>query len=177
MDIFEHYRCRGPPFVGSTPVWEAFLLAKDNTLYAYYSDERDPSHSQKLIHRSTTNGTTWSSIVDDVKLADSSSPRMSTIARMGDGNYILTYEIVGIEGSPVYYKISSDVDDFGDASDMGIAVDYSDVAPGSSGATPYVTWLPTGGPNGTVVLSTMFMDDFLVNYESGAEVSGPALQR
>jgi hypothetical protein len=34
--------------------------------------------------------------------------------------------------------------------------------------TPYVTWLPTGGPNGTLVVSAYSSDELLLNTQNGA---------
>ncbi len=88
------------------PVWEPFLMVANNKLICYYSDERDPAHNQKLVHQTTTDGVNWSSIVEDIALTDSTQrPGMPVLAKMPNGNYIMTYEIVGMGGS--YYQISS----------------------------------------------------------------------
>ena len=64
------------------PVWEPFLMVHNNKLICYYSDQRDPNHSQKLVHQTSTDGVIWSSIVDDVALSDTNlRPGMPTIAK------------------------------------------------------------------------------------------------
>jgi hypothetical protein len=38
------------PKNGLTPVWEPFLMVYNNQLVAYYSDQRNPSYGQYLVH-------------------------------------------------------------------------------------------------------------------------------
>ncbi|KPI37702.1 uncharacterized protein AB675_80 [Cyphellophora attinorum] len=106
------------PDNGETPVWEPFLMLHENTLICYYSDQRDPAHGQKLVHQTTTDGVTWSEIVDDVSYAEyTARPGMPTVAQMSDGRYIYTYEYGGGPEDgvkpenysfPVFYKVSED---------------------------------------------------------------------
>lgn len=136
-----------------TPVWEPFLLMYDGSLIVYYSDQReDSTHSQLLDHQTSTNGTTWSSVADDVVYpAQAARPGMATVAEIGGGQWIMTYEYCGLvsTGCPAYYKIASSPLDFGAATGKPITLND-----GSSFADqPYVTWTPSGGADGTIVVS------------------------
>ncbi|SET32311.1 RICIN domain-containing protein [[Clostridium] polysaccharolyticum] len=94
---------------GGDPIWEPCLLVANHKLICYYSDERDPNHGQKLVHQTTADGIHWSFVVNDVALTDKTQrPGMAVVSRMPNGNYIMTYEIVGIGGA--YYQISSDAE-------------------------------------------------------------------
>lgn len=76
-------------------VWEPFLyLDAQDRLVAAFSDERDPAHSQMLVHvTSTDGGDTWSDVTQDLASPDSSErPGMPSVARMDSGEYIMAYE-------------------------------------------------------------------------------------
>jgi hypothetical protein len=138
---------------GSDPVWEPFLMVANNKLICYYSDERDAVHSQKLVHQTTTDGVNWSSSVDDVALSDSSQrPGMVVVAKMPNGSYIMTYEIVGMGGA--YYKISSNPESW-NATDKGTCFD-------SGGSSPYCVNL-----NGTIILSSAGNGNLYTNTNNG----------
>ena len=151
-----------------TPVWEPFLLMYDGSLIVYYSDQRENStHSQLLDHQTSANGTTWSSVVDDVVyLAQAARPGMATVAEIAGGQWIMTYEYCGLvsSGCPVYYKIASSPLDFGAAT--GEPITLND---GSSFADqPYVTWTPSGGADGTIVVSCGVQTALAVSTNDGA---------
>jgi hypothetical protein len=136
---------------GYTPVWEPYFLVANNKLIAWISDQRDPAHGQKLGHFTTTDGVNWSAEVDDVSYpAYAARPGMAIVARLGNGNYILTYEYCNAPtgGCPVYYKIASNPEDFGSVTGVQL-VTTDGIKPQ---ANPYVTWMPTGGPDGTIVV-------------------------
>ncbi|MFG2729175.1 RICIN domain-containing protein [Streptomyces canus] len=152
---------------GHTPVWEPFLLVSGNKLIAYYSDQRDPAHGQKVVHQVTTDGVNWGPVVDDAAVPEySSRPGMPTVAKLPNGKYVMTYEYGGApEGDfAVYYKISSDPEAFGSATAIPLKATDGTV-PASS---PYITWLPTGGANGTLVVSAHSSDDLFLNTQNGA---------
>ncbi|MEU2289219.1 sialidase family protein, partial [Streptomyces sp. NPDC013178] len=152
---------------GNTPVWEPFFLVSGGKLIVYYSDQRDTAHGQKVVHQVSTDVRTWGPVVDDVAMPTySNRPGMPTVARMPNGNFLMTYEYGGApEGNfSVYYKISSDPEAFGSVT--GIPLRSTDgVVPRS---TPYVTWLPTGGPNGTLAVSAYNTGDLFLNTQNGA---------
>jgi hypothetical protein len=152
---------------GYTPVWEPFFLMSGSRLIVYYSDQRDPLHGQKLVHQVSTDGVNWGGVVDDVAVpAYSARPGMATVAQLPNGNYVMTYEYGGAPEAnfAVYYKISSDPEAFGSVT--GTVLRSTDgYVPTSA---PYITWLPTGGPNGTLVVSGQSTTDLFLNTQNGA---------
>ncbi|MET8081312.1 RICIN domain-containing protein [Streptomyces sp. NPDC005303] len=155
------------PTNGKTPVWEPFLMVSGSKLIAYYSDQRDPNHGQKIVHQVSTDGVTWGSVVDDVATSTyGDRPGMPVVAKLPNGNYVMTYEFWGAPegGFAVYYKISSNPEAFGSAT--GIALKATDGTQPKS--APYITWLPTGGANGTLVVSANSSDDLFLNTQNGA---------
>ncbi|OIW30416.1 neuraminidase [Coniochaeta ligniaria NRRL 30616] len=129
---------------GDAAVWEPFLLMFDDQLVCYYSDQRDPSHGQKLSHITTRDLKTWSSPVDDVASAVyDDRPGMAIVAHIKSTNrYILTYEVcTDGQGCQAHYKTSSSPLTFGSISGNGQAIISSNtgVLPGAS---PYVIWTP-----------------------------------
>ncbi|MDQ0061461.1 RICIN domain-containing protein [Paenibacillus harenae] len=158
------------------PIWEPFF-AIDNygNLVCYYSDERQHElHSQKLVHQvSTDGGYTWGPVVEDVALADSSlRPGMPVVTKMGNGQYMMVYEVVGMNANPIHFRFSNDGVNWGDPLNVGTKLTSVDgVTPGSS---PYVVWSPVGGPKGTLIVSGKFQvplssrgSDYFVNYNYG----------
>jgi hypothetical protein len=152
---------------GNTPVWEPFFLFANGKLIVYYSDQRDTAYGQKVVHQVSTDIRNWGPVVNDVAMPTySDRPGMPTVAKLPNGNYVLSYEYGGApEGNfSVYYKISSDPEAFGSVT--GIPLRTTDgVVPRSA---PYMTWLPTGGPDGTLALSANSADDLFINTQNGA---------
>jgi len=145
-----------------TPVWEPYLyLDAQGRLVAYYSSEKlKDRFNQFLAHKiSEDGGRTWGEEELDVAIPDQlTRPGMSIVARMGNGQYFLIYEIVSKEGyaleprsNPVHFKISDDGVDFGDAASYGTLI--QDRRRQFLWATPYVIWSPYPSPNGTLVAS------------------------
>lgn len=150
---------------GVTPVWEPFLMVANNKLIVYYSDQRDTNYGQKIVHQTSTDGINWGSIVNDViDPVYAERPGMPVVALMGNGNYIMTYENCGSRNCNVYYKIASNPENFGSAT--GIPLQTTDGATPSS--SPYVVWLPTGGPNGTLAVSAFSNTELFLNTQNGA---------
>jgi hypothetical protein len=152
---------------GYTPVWEPYFLVANNKLIAYISDQRDTAHGQKLAHFTTTDGPTWSSEADDVTYADyKARPGMAIVTRLGNGQYLLTYEYCNAPsgGCPVYYKIASDPEDFGSVTGVQLVTTDGRRPDGD----PYVTWLPTGGPNGTIVVQAYSDQQLYKSTDNGA---------
>jgi sucrose-6-phosphate hydrolase SacC (GH32 family) len=101
---------------GYTPVWEPFFLMNGSRLVVYYSDQRDTSHGQKLVHQVSTDGVNWGPVVDDVAMPTySDRPGMATVAQLPNGKYVMTYEYGGApeKNFAIYYKISADPEAFG----------------------------------------------------------------
>ncbi|MEH0581349.1 RICIN domain-containing protein [Streptomyces sp. B21-108] len=152
---------------GHTPVWEPFFLLSGDRLIVYYSDQRDTAHGQEIVHQVSTDLRNWGPVVDDVSMPTyADRPGMPVVTRLPNGNHVMSYEYCNApEGRcSVYYKISADPEGFGSVT--GRVLRSTDgVIP--SGA-PFITWLPAGGPNGTLVLSGESQDDLFVNRENGA---------
>jgi hypothetical protein len=158
------------------PIWEPFFaIDKYGNLVCYYSDEREHEvHSQKLVHQvSADGGYTWGPVVEDVALADSSlRPGMPVVTKMGNGQYMMVYEVVGMNANPIHFRFSNDGVNWGDPLNVGTKLTSVDgVTPGSS---PYVVWSPVGGPKGTLIVSGKFQvplssrgSDYFVNYNYG----------
>ena len=92
---------------------------------------------------------------------------MSTIAQLPGGKWLLTYEYGGgpnpsNAGFPVYYRISSSPLTFNSAT--GVLLSASGTVPTSS---PYVVWSPSGGVNGTIVVSANSHTQIFVNTKLG----------
>jgi hypothetical protein len=136
---------------GSDPVWEPFLTVVNNKLYCFYSDERDAAYSQKLVHQSTSDGINWSSAVNDVAISGQ-RPGMVSVTQMPNGNYLMTYEIVGVGGA--YFKISSNIESW-NPSDKGTVFD-------AGGSSPYCVTM-----NGTVILSSAGNGKLYTNTNNG----------
>jgi hypothetical protein len=149
-------------------VWEPFLLMYDGSLIVYYSDQRENStHSQLLDHQTSTNGTTWSAVVDDVVYpAQTARPGMATVAEIGGGQWIMTYEYCNAPGGscPVYYKIAANPEDFGTATGQQIVLNDGS----KPCCQPYVVWTPSGGADGTIVVSDGGQTALAVNTAGGA---------
>ena len=131
-------------------VWEPYLIYDEETkrLYCFYSDDSDPEHSQKLVYKYTTDLVNWSEKFECVACEDSSlRPGMSSVVKMGNGEYFMVYEMVGVNGNPVYYKKTTSLDNWDDISDYGEIVAANGKTFGSS---PYVAWTPAGGECGTL---------------------------
>jgi hypothetical protein len=150
---------------GHTPIWEPFLMVANNKLIVYYSDQRDTNYGQKIVHQTSTDGVNWGSVVNDVTSPTySDRPGMPVLARMGNGNYIMTYEnCITSAGCKIKYKISSDPENFGSVTGVGLQA--------TDGTTPesssYVVWLPTGGANGTLVVSAYSDESLFLNTQNG----------
>jgi hypothetical protein len=109
----------------------------------------------------------------------SDRPGMITVATMGNGKYIATYEVVNrpsqtLNTAPVYYKISDD----GVTWPSGLGTQVTLPNGRGIGSSPYVRWVSAGGPNGTVIVSSKWGldasgnisggEDFYANYNLGA---------
>ncbi|MPY56916.1 RICIN domain-containing protein [Streptomyces spongiae] len=152
---------------GYTPVWEPFFLISGDKLIVYYSDQRDPDHGQKIVHQVSTDLRNWGPVVDDVAMPTyADRPGMPVVTRLPNGNYVMTHEYCGAPegGCSVYYHISSDPENFISAPGQVLRSTDGTIPSGA----PFVTWLPAGGPNGTLVVSGDTQDDLFINTQNGA---------
>lgn len=166
---------RAIPNNGETPVWEPFLLAYNNQLVCFYSDQRDPAHGQKLVHQVSSDLRTWGPVVDDVSYPTyTDRPGMTTVVQLPNEQWMMTYEYGGgplASGStdyafPVYYRISASPLTFDSAPGQALISSNGTQPTGS----PYITWTGTvGGTNGTIVVSSGCCSPVFVNTQLGAE--------
>lgn len=151
----------------SSPVWEPFLVLHDDRLVCYYSDERDPGSGQKLVHQTSTDLYTWGPVVDDVVGANANArPGMTTVARLREDLWILTYENGNDPtGHPygVHYRLAADPESFDSAPDL-VLHDQSGYIPS---AAPTVSWSDSGGPAGTIVVTANSDQDLFINRDLG----------
>ena len=152
---------------GYTPVWEPYFVMNGSRLIVYYSDQRDTRYGQKIVHQVTTNLVNWGPVVNDMT-APSYNPRpgMPTVARLPNGNYVMTFEYGGSSNGDyvVHYKISADPERFGSAAAIPLRT-TDGVAPQF---TPYIAWSPAGGPNGTLVVTAASHTELFLNSQNGA---------
>ncbi|TXK19515.1 sialidase family protein [Homoserinibacter sp. GY 40078] len=145
-------------------IWEpAFLVADNDTLACVISDERPANSStnnQVIGHYTSTNGgATWSTtLTQDVAFPSDNlaRPGMQTFAELPNGDFVMSYEMCrdatnADHACEVYIKFSSDGLNWGTLGTAGTLVQTTD----SRGLlhTPYISWAPGGGPNGTLLLS------------------------
>ncbi|KAJ7697816.1 BNR/Asp-box repeat protein [Mycena rosella] len=156
------------PTNGDTPVWEPFIMTFNHQIVIYYSDQRDPLHGQKLVHQVTSDLRTWGAVVDDVAYdAFAARPGMTTIALLPNGQYIITYEYCNSPqgGCVVTYRLASSPLTFNAAAPGTFLVATTGEVPTSS---PNVAWTPTGGANGTIIVSANSHTGVFVNKALGA---------
>lgn len=144
----------------------------NHSLVAYYSDQRDPEHGQKLAHQVSTDLQTWAPPVDDVSYdLYIARPGMTVVAYIPPVNkWILVYERpIGNSSShgvnyPVYYVMADSPLDFRLNEGLPIVIDDK-IAPNAS---PYVVWSPVGGANGTIIVSDADNAPVYTNRAGGA---------
>lgn len=170
----------------TTAIWEPSVAVDGNGgLVTYFSDERQKAnHVLQAVsyRRSTDGGLTWgteSNVAAPTNQND--RPGMITVDRLGDGTYIATFELVnalgsyGPNASPIFYKTSPDGLNWGNTASIGTAIKTADGR--SIGSSPFVKWIPSGGPKGMVVVASKWGlntsgnidqgQDFMVNYNLG----------
>jgi hypothetical protein len=160
------------PNNGIPAIWEPFLMYYEGKIICYYSDQRDPLYGQKLVHQVSSDLLHWAAPVNDVAYSTyTDRPGMTTVTHLPNGKYMMTYECGGcptVSGTgysfPVYYRINSNPLDFNSSTGYPLVTDTG-IQPTSS---PYITWSPVGGPNGTIVVSCGTLTPIFVNQELGA---------
>ncbi|KAJ5112666.1 hypothetical protein N7532_000711 [Penicillium argentinense] len=122
-------------------IWEPFLfLDNEGRLVALFSDERDhENHSQMVVHVvSEDGGDTWGDVVRDIASPNKEDRAgMATVAKMDNGEYIMSYELCGFPNCPSRWKTSTDGVNW-NANDLGTQVSTSDSL--YAGASPYIVW-------------------------------------
>ncbi|KAK6835023.1 neuraminidase [Apiospora arundinis] len=172
----------GPNTTNGTPcIWEPYILPyeEDGTIGVFYSDQRDPLHGQKLAHQVSKDLLTWGPVVNDVAYKTyTDRPGMTVMAYLPPlKKWILVYEYPGTppdfpggdswngQAYPVYYRFASTPFTFDNDRGYPIVAGGGVQQPGSS---PYVVWSPSGGPNGTIIVSDNDHSDVFTNSHAGA---------
>jgi hypothetical protein len=143
-------------------IWEPNLqVASNGDLVMYYSDERSsPTYNQFLGERvSTDGGLTWGAEQQVVAVPDGvQRPGMAVTQKLPNGQYVMSYEWVNnTYPNPARIRFSTDGINWGDPTNWGTAVQASN---GSfMGSTPYLLWMPYGGPQGTLMVSGRSVGD------------------
>ena len=141
-------------------------------MVAYYSDQRDPKHGQKLAHQTSTDLKKWGPVVNDVAYdLYEARPGMTVVEYIPPiKKWILVHEFpIGNSSSygsnyPVYYVMADSPLEFGQEKGRPIVISNTSVP----NASPYVVWSPIGGPNGTIVVSDADRRQVYTNRFGGA---------
>ncbi|KAJ7584606.1 glycoside hydrolase family 93 protein [Mycena floridula] len=154
---------------GNPCIWEPFILPFNGTVGVFYSDQRDPLHGQKLAHQESTDLVNWGPVVDDVAYLNyTARPGMTVMAYVPPlEKWIFVHEFPGGDswegtGYPVYYHLSPSPFTF--RYSYGIPIMANGVQPNAS---PYVVWTPSGGPNGTIIVSDADHEGVFMNTKAG----------
>lgn len=142
---------------GGNGVWEpVFEMSDDGKLVCFYSDENDrDNHSQTLLYRTSTDGVHWSESSPAVALSNPSlRPGMITLVRLNNGKYFATYEVVGLKGGPVHFRIADSLTDWGDVSKIGTLMLSGNTGMGTS---PAVGYAPNVGECGMLFVAAEHM--------------------
>lgn len=173
------------PTSTTTTVWEPSLaIDGQGGLVAYFSDERQKANGvlQAVSYRrSTDGGQTWGSLVNvSAPNNQSDRPGMITVTKLPDGRYLATFEVVNRPSqtkntAPVYFKTSPDGLTWSPTTSIGTPITLANGR--GIGSSPYVKWVPSGGPKGMVVVAAKWSLDatgtidggqnFYVNYNLG----------
>jgi hypothetical protein len=112
----------------------------------------------------------WGEVVNDAAEANYTlRPGMTTIAKMGNGKFIFSYELAFAPEDPIeaayaiHYRIADSPFEFDQAEEMLLKSTDGTIA--SSG--PQTIWTPAGGPNGTIVTSDSHRPEFFINHAYG----------
>jgi hypothetical protein len=139
------------------PVWEPHLqILDDGKLVEFYSDEthKADGYNQLLAHKvSTDGGKTWGTEIYDTAMKGGvERPGMVIVDRLPDKRYVYNFEdVAGPVQSQIFLKFSADGLNWGDPADRGTPVQTDGGAYPIN--CPTVSWFPTGGPDGVIVVS------------------------
>lgn len=151
------------PGLANSNVWEPYVMTYNGQLVVYYSDQRDPAHYQTISHQTSSDGVTWSPVVEDVAPADQNlGPGMATLVKMPDNNWLMAYEVRGISYA-IFYRIGPDPLSMSSAPEHQL-LPQDGSQPGSS---PQVVWSAAGGSDGTVVIGSYSQGSVFLNTNLG----------
>lgn len=148
------------------------ILMHESELGIFYSDQRDPLHGQKLAHQTSRDLLTWGPVINDAAETNYTlRPGMTSITKMGNGQFIFMYEEAFAQEDPVnapyavHYRVADSPFEFGGAKEMLLKARDGTVA----SAGPQVVWTAAGGENGTVVVSDSTNEGLFINRAFGEE--------
>jgi len=140
---------------GAGGLWEPeFLVARDQALVMFWSDETFVCCSQKLQKIRTFDGASWKDRSDVVaSTSERDRPGMIVVRELPTGLYFMTYEICGdpANGCAVFYRTSRDGWNYGNASFLGKRIETADGK--FFEHAPANIWAPSAlSPNGVIVV-------------------------
>lgn len=102
-------------------LWEPELsVSSDGRLVAFYSDETDPRHSQKIVRVRSSDGRTWTGRTDTVAFAARAErPGMPVVRRLPNGRYVMSYEACGSRKCEARLRTSANGWSWGKATTLG----------------------------------------------------------
>ncbi len=158
-------------------VWEPFLMYEEDTgrVYCFYSDETEPKNgakAQKLVYKYSTDMQNWSELKTVISCTKPDCrPGMISIAKLGNGEYYMTYEMIGYETrSPAYAKRATSLDDWGDPADYGTLIKTGDNK--TIGSAPWCAWTPVGGDRGMLLVVARWMSSGTPIHDANNDGSG-----
>jgi hypothetical protein len=143
-------------------VWEPeFTVTSTGELAAFYSDDTDPQHDQKMMQVKSVDGRNWTDLRDTVKTGDFGvRPGMAGVRKLPNGTYVMTYEVCNFDPKHLcatFMRTSRDGWDYGDPNNPGIPIKSDD---GKFPVhTPTIAWAPGPGPNGRLILAYQVLQD------------------
>lgn len=148
---------------GDKALWEPFLMMDQGSLIVYYSDQRDPAYSQKLVHTTTKDLRNWTPIVnDEAQSTYKARPGMTGVAHIASTDkYIMTFENCVTDHCGIYYKVSSSPLTFQSATAKKLLTRKGE----TSVSGPYVIWTPNPAKNdgsGIVIVSGTFQEGVFI---------------
>ncbi len=150
-------------------VWEPeFTVSAQGDLVAFYSDDMDPNHDQKMVQTRSQDGVHWTEPKDTFKDDRFAvRPGMAGVRQLPNGTYLMTFEACNYDDQrlcAVYIKTSQDGWNWGDPREFGTEI-KTDTGKYPM-HTPTLSWIPGPG-QGKLVLAYQILAD-----ESGAPVEG-----
>jgi len=138
---------------------------------AYYSDQRDPKHGQKLSHQVSYNVEDWDDPENDVAY-DTYAWRagMTVLTHVPAlDKWVVVHELGKGNRSaygnrfPIWYRFADSPLNFAEFDSNPIVVNNKTEA----GSSPYVVWSPVGGPNGTIIVAEGRHAELFINRHGG----------
>jgi hypothetical protein len=138
-------------------LWEPeFTVAADGALVMFFSDQTEqPLYAQTLKKVRTYDGVNWKDMIHVVASPVSTdAPGMAIVRRLSDGRWMMTYEFGGSAHQWIaHYRLSQDGWNWGDAQDLGTAIQLP------TGEFPAHTPTFTVMRDGAIVLAAQLIEN------------------